>query len=106
MEETLEELHNEIKNQEKLTTKGPPTQPIGGGPGEGKIRREEISHKASNNLMLQTQTVRGLCYVGSVVRSATCSVFPFTSWGGGGGFFAEGVLIRESTGRNSRPTGI
>ena len=62
LEETLEGLHNEIKTQEKLTTEGPPIQPIGGEPGGGKIRREKISRQASDNLILQTQTVRELCY--------------------------------------------
>ena len=73
LEETLEGLHNEIKNQKNLTTEGPPIQPIGGEPGGGEIRREKITRQASDNLMLQTQTVRGLCYdttrVMNVLRS-------------------------------------
>ena len=59
----FEELYNDTKKvQEKSRTRGSTTSPNNGNPDEGRIKREKISHQASNELKSQTKAVQTLCY--------------------------------------------
>ena len=62
LEKTLERLHDEIKSREVATTEDTPVQPTQRELGGGGIIQEKITQQASDNLKLQTETVRGLCY--------------------------------------------
>ncbi len=62
LEKTLERLQDEIKGREIATTEDTPVQLTQRELGGGGIIQEKIAQQASDNLKLQTETVRGLCY--------------------------------------------
>ena len=59
----FKELYNDTeKVQGKSRTLGSTTSTNNGNPDEGRIRREKISHQASNELKSQAKAVQTLCY--------------------------------------------
>ena len=62
LEKTLEKLHNEIQSQKTKTTNGTPITSAQGKLDQDDIMQEKITQQASDNLKLQTETVRGLRY--------------------------------------------